>query len=113
MGEYKFDVAFLEPALTFLQDLEQKTKEKVLYNMWKSRSINDPELLKKLRGEIWEFRTFYKRQCIRLFAFWDTTGQEDIMIVTHGMIKKMSRVPGNEIDHAIQLRTRYFNENRI
>jgi hypothetical protein len=60
----KFTVEFLEPAFEFLESLDQKSKEKVLYNIWKSRSVNDSELFKKLDGEIWEFRTLYNKQCI-------------------------------------------------
>lgn len=55
--QYKFNVEFLEPVIEFLGSLDQKSREKVLYNIWKSRSVNDAELFKKLKGEIWEFRT--------------------------------------------------------
>jgi hypothetical protein len=55
--DYKFKVEFLEPVLDFLESLDPKSREKILYNIWKSRSVNDNELFKKLDGEIWEFRT--------------------------------------------------------
>lgn len=54
--DYKFTVKFLEPVLEFLESLDQKTREKVLYNIWKSRSVNSNDLFKKLDGEIWEFK---------------------------------------------------------
>lgn len=50
--DYKFKVEFLEPVITFLESLEPKSREKILYNIWKSRSVNDNELFKKLDGEI-------------------------------------------------------------
>ena len=59
--DYKFRVVFLEEAKQFLDSLDAKSREKVLYNIWKSRSKNDPELFKKLDNEIWEFRTKYEK----------------------------------------------------
>ena len=59
--EYKFKVEFLEPVMEFLESLDQKSREKILYNIWKSRSVNNNELFKKLDGEIWEFRTLYNK----------------------------------------------------
>jgi hypothetical protein len=53
----RFDVEFLEGALQFLNDLGEKEREKIIYNIDKSRFKNDPELFKKLTLYIWEFRT--------------------------------------------------------
>ena len=45
--------------------------------------------LKKLKDEIWEFRTKYNGVQIRLFAFLDKTEKtETLVISTHGIIKK-------------------------
>ena len=108
--DYKFKVEFLEPVLEFLESLDQKTKEKVLYNIWKSRSVNDNELFKKLDGEIWEFRTLFNKQYLRLFAFWDKSDKQDtIVISTHG-IKKTDKTPKVEIERAESLRIKYFKE---
>lgn len=52
--DYKFKVVFLKPVLDFLENLDPKSREKVIYNIWKSRSVNDNEIFKKLDGEIWE-----------------------------------------------------------
>jgi phage-related protein len=90
--------------------LDSKSREKVLFNVWKSRETNDPELFKKLSGEIWEFRTRYKGKQIRLFAFWDKSGDESALVIaTHGLIKKTQKTPKKEIDKAEQLRKDYFN----
>lgn len=111
--DYKFKVEFLEPVLEFLESLDQKTKEKILYNIWKSRSVNDNELFKKLDGEIWEFRTLYNKQYLRLFAFWDKSDKQDtIVISTHGIIKKTDKTPKAEIERAESLRVKYFNEKK-
>src|SRR5436309_3040165 len=109
--DYKFRVEFLEEAKDFLDKLDVKTREKVLYNIWKSRSINDKELFKKLQDEIWEFRTKYSKSYYRLFAFWDKTDKEDTVVIsTHGLIKKTDKIPKSEIEKAVRLREKYFNE---
>lgn len=59
--DYKFKVEFLEPVNEFLESLNEKSKEKILYNIGKSRSVNDNEVFKKLDSEIWEFRTLYNK----------------------------------------------------
>ena len=67
----KYEVRFLKSAKDFLDNLDKKPREKILFNIWKSREINDPRLFKKLTTEIWEFRTTFKSKQYRLFAFWD------------------------------------------
>lgn len=106
----KYEVRFLEFAKEFLESLDYKTREKVLFNIWKSRETNDPELFKKLSGEIWEFRTRYKGKQIRLFAFWDKSGEKTTLVIaTHGIIKKTKKTPKKEIERAEQLRKDYLN----
>ena len=111
MDEYKFRVEFLEEAKEFLDGLDEKTRNKVVYNVWKARSVNDKELFKKLQDEIWEFRTKYNKAYYRLFAFWDKTDKDDTVVIsTHGLIKKTDKIPKSEIDRAEKLREKYFNE---
>lgn len=111
MEDFKFRVEFLEEAKDFLERLDEKTRKKILYNIWKARSSNDKELFKKLQNEIWEFRTIYSRTCYRLFAFWDKSGNSDTVVIsTHGHIKKTDKTPKGEIEHAESLRVMYFNE---
>jgi len=109
--DYKFRVGFLEEAKEFLDSLEEKTRAKIVYNIWKSRSTNDKELFKKLQDEIWEFRTKYNKIYYRLFAFWDKTDKEDTVVIsTHGLIKKTDKIPKSEIEKAERLRKEYLNE---
>ncbi len=106
----KYDVRFLEQAKEFLDNLDEKTREKILFNIWKSREVNDPELFKKLSGEIWEFRTRHKGKQLRLFAFWDKRDDKSTLVIaTHGLVKKTQKTPKKEIDKAEQLRKDYFN----
>jgi phage-related protein len=111
MSDYKFRVRFLEEATNFLDLLDEKAREKILYNIWKARSTNDKELFAKLQDEIWEFRTFYKKTYYRLFAFWDKTDKTDTVVIsTHGLIKKTDKISKSEIDRAEKLRIQYINE---
>ena len=107
-----FETIFLEEADEFLEGLDRKSASKVIYNIDLAEQTNDPQLLKKLQGEIWEFRTRYAGLQIRLLAFWDKTDKKETLVVaTHGFIKKVDKVPTNEIKRAENLRKRYF-ENK-
>ncbi|MDY3318611.1 type II toxin-antitoxin system RelE/ParE family toxin [Riemerella anatipestifer] len=111
MNKYRFRIEFLEEAKVFLDGLDEKTRDKIVYNIWKARSTNDKELFKKLQDEIWEFRTKYNKTYYRLFAFWDKTDKKDTVVIsTHGLIKKTDKIPKNEIKRAEILREKYFNE---
>ena len=105
----KFSVIFLDYAKEFLDKLDKKSREKVLFNIWKSREVNDPELFKKLSGEIWEFRTKYLRKQIRLLAFWDKEDSRDTLVIaTHGFVKKTQKTPKSEIAKAENIRNEYI-----
>ena len=109
--DYKFRVDFLEEVKDFLDGLDEKAREKIIYNIWKARSTNDKELFKKLQDEIWEFRTLYKKTYYRLFAFWDKEDKmETVVISTHGLIKKTDKIPKSEIEKTERLREKHFNE---
>lgn len=104
-----FEIIFLEQAFVFLRELDKKHYEKILYNIRKAQTGNDPELFKKLTDEIWEIRTLYQGFQYRLLAFWDKTDKENTLVIsTHGFIKKSSKVPDTEILKAKQLRVKYF-----
>ena len=111
--EYRFKVKFLEECINFLDHLDEKTRNKIYYNIWKARQINDDELFKKLQDEIWEFRTLYNKTYYRLFAFWDKEDKVDTVVIsTHGFIKKTDKTPKTEIEKAERLRNQYFNEKK-
>ncbi|MEQ8478917.1 MAG: type II toxin-antitoxin system RelE/ParE family toxin [Fulvivirga sp.] len=105
-----FESRFLEEANKFMAGLDAKTVKKILYNIDLAEQTNDPRLFKKLKNEIWEFRTKYSGLQIRLLAFWDKTdNKETLVIATHGFIKKVDKVPGREIDRALNLKDKYFD----
>ncbi|HNR73623.1 MAG TPA: type II toxin-antitoxin system RelE/ParE family toxin [Cyclobacteriaceae bacterium] len=104
-----FDTRFLEEADKFIAALKPKTIKKLLYNIDLAEQTNDPRLFKKLKNDIWEFRTKYEGLQIRLLAFWDkSNNKETLVMATHGFIKKVDKVPENEIERAIRIRERYF-----
>jgi phage-related protein len=104
-----FDTKFMEEANEFIAALDPKTIKKVFYNIDLAEQTNDPKLFKKLQNEIWELRTKFGGLQIRLLAFWDkTNNKETLVIATHGFIKKVDKVPANEIDRAERLRDKYF-----
>lgn len=107
----KFTVQFLEEASEFLDHLNEKAREKIIYNIYKAQATNDKELFKKLIDEIWEFRTLFNKTHYRLFAFWDKTDHSNtIVISTHGLIKKSGKTPLGDLDKAERLRKLYFEQ---
>ena len=109
----KFKIQFLEDASEFLDSLDEKAKDKIIYNIYKSQIIDDKELFKKLISEIWEFRTLFNKTHYRLFAFWDKTDKiETIVISTHGLIKKTDKTPHTDIEKAERLRKIYFEQKK-
>jgi len=105
-----FETRFLEEANKFISRLDAKTVKKIFYNIDLAEQTNDPKLLKKLQNDIWEFRTKYAGNQIRLLAFWDKTDSKSTLVfATHGFIKKVDKVSKNEIDGAIRIKKEYFD----
>jgi len=105
-----FETKFLDEADEFIAKLDQKTARKIIYNIDLAEQTNDPKLFKKLKNDIWEFRTKYAGLQIRLLAFWDKSdNKETLVIATHGFVKKVDKVPSNEIERAERIRDKYFN----
>jgi phage-related protein len=105
----KFDIIFLTEAREFLLELDEKSRDKIIFNIDKSKVKNDNELFKKLKGEIWEFRTLYNKTYFRIFAFWDKTEKtKTLVLATHGIIKKTGKTPEKEIEKAESIRLKYF-----
>ena len=104
-----FQTRFLGEAEKFIANLDRKAARKVFYNIDLAEQSSDPKLLKKLQKDIWEFRTNFGGQQIRLLAFWDKDNEnETLVFATHGFIKKVDKVPANEIERANNIRKKYF-----
>lgn len=110
----KFKVEFLPGAVEFMDGLDQKSQQKIYYNIRKAQFTNDLELFKKLNDNIWEFRTFHNKTHFRIFAFWDKSqGQQTLVLATHGLIKKTERTPKNDLIKAERIRVIYFTQKMI
>lgn len=111
--ESKFRVEFLEEVSEFLENLDEKAREKILYNVWKASLLNDRELFKKIHNEIWEFRTMFKKTYYRLFAFWDKSDKTDTLVIsTHGIIKQTDKISKIDIEKAEKIKNQYFKEKQ-
>ena len=107
-----FDIELLPEAVDFLENLDDKTREKIYYNIKKAQLVNDNELFKKLSDFIWEFRTLYNSKAYRLFSFWDKSeGKDTLVVATHGILKKTQKTPPKEIKKAEEIRKQYL-ENK-
>lgn len=108
-----FETRFMEDVDEFISQLDKKAIRKILYNIDLAEQTNDPRLFKKLQKEIWEFRTNYAGAQIRLLAFWDKMdNQTTLVVATYGFVKKVDKVPANEIERAVRLREVYFNDKQ-
>jgi phage-related protein len=108
-----FETTFLEEVDQFISQLDPKTIKKIFYNIDLAEQTNDAKLFKKLQNDIWEFRTKFAGLQIRLLAFWDKKdNKETLVIATHGFVKKVNKVPANEINRAVRLRDKYFNNKQ-
>lgn len=104
----RFEVKYLPEAIEFLQTIEKKAAEKLIFNISKAHEINDSRIFKKLaNSNIWEFRAEYFSNEYRLFAFWEQQ-KNTFVICTHGISKKTQKTPRKEIDKAEQIRKKYL-----
>lgn len=105
----RFNVVYMDEAIKFLESLDMKVRNKIVYNIEKAMLIIDKELFKKLgNSDIWEFRTLYGGISYRLLAFWDTN-KDTLVVATNGFVKKTSKTPLKEIAKAEELRRKYIN----
>jgi phage-related protein len=108
-----FQTRFLEQANEFIAGLDPKAARKLFYNIDLAEQTNDPRLFKKLENDIWELRVRYGSIQIRLLAFWDKSDNKSTLVIaTHGFIKKVDKVPENEIERAKNLRNKYFESKK-
>lgn len=105
----KFEIEFLPEAVAFLDNIDEKARTKIYYNLKKSQLVNDNQLFKKLNNIIQEFRTLYNGNAYRLFSFWDKIdGNYTLVVATHGILKKTQKTPLKEIKKAEDIRKKYI-----
>jgi hypothetical protein len=57
----RFKVELLDEALEFVENLDEKTREKVIYNIYKARIIQDPNCLKNYLERFGNSELYSKR----------------------------------------------------
>lgn len=103
---------YLKEAVEFLESLDGKAREKIVFNISKAMHVVDKDLFKKMGdSDIWESRTLYRGIAYRLLAFWDTES-ETLVVVAHGFVKKTQKTPKRERERADGIRKRYFDFKR-
>lgn len=92
---------------SFLDGLQAKLREKVVADIMFLEEYGYQAQRPKaalLRDKIYELRTSLGHLEVRLLYFFD----KEIIILTHGFLKKSDAVPPNEITKALNIRTDYF-----
>lgn len=102
-------MVFLDEAIDFVSELDHKIRIKIYFNLDKVKLGLDPKLLKKVSGEIWEFRLKYAKEQFRILTFWDKSEKSNTLLVcTHGFVKKTKKLSKKEIQKAEDIRKKYW-----
>src|SRR5690625_1504934 len=110
----QFEIIFLAEAREFLLKIDEKSRNKIIFNIDKSKILKDKNLFKKLEGEIWEFRTLFNKTQYRIFAFWDKQDHRKILVLaTHGIIKKSDKIRKKEIRKAKKIKKKKYKRKKI
>jgi phage-related protein len=113
--EKPIEVILLKQAEEFTNAIENSPKKKLFQAMRKTKERIFGQWFIKLKSSegIFEFRVDDSGKFYRLFAFWDTEGEKETLVVaTHGLIKKTNKTPPAEIRKAEQIKLEYFEEKR-
>ncbi len=113
--EKPIEVIFMKQAEEFTNSLEEEPNKKLFQAIRKTKERLFGQWFTKLKGSdgIFEFRVDDGGKFYRLFAFWDTEGEEETLVVaTHGLTKKTNKTPPAEIRKAEQQKRDYFEEKK-
>ena len=110
--EKPIDVLLMPEAEKFINSLDDEARKKVFFNIRKTLQGLKGEWFEKMKGtdHLYEFRTLYNRQYIRLFAFWDTRNEKKSLIIcSNGLLKKTAKTPDTVIEKAERARKMYLS----
>jgi phage-related protein len=105
------EIILLPEADKFVESIEISARKKIFYAIRKTKMRIYGDWFEKLKNskDIFEFRIKDRNKFFRLFAFWDSTGDKETLIVcTHGLIKKTNKTPKQDIEKAEIIKERYF-----
>ena len=101
------------PVEEFLNSLDFSVVQKIL---WTLKIIKDTDIVpriyfKKLPDteDIWEVRAKFASNIYRIFSFWDSG---NLIMLTHGIVKKSQKTPAKEIKIAEQYKRDYFRRKK-
>ena len=97
------------PAREFLDSLPGKAAQKVVWVLilLEELDVLPANYFKKLHGsdEIWECRVQFGSAAYRIFCFF---AGRSVVVLTHGMTKKVQKTPRREIERAEDFRKDYL-----
>ena len=105
------EIILLPEAEDFVDKIEISARKKLFYAIRKTKMRIYGDWFEKLKSskDIFEFRVKDSNKFFRLFAFWDSTGDMETLIVcTHGLIKKTNKTPKKDIDKAEMIKEKYL-----
>lgn len=105
--EPRFEIRLLPEADEFLQGLSEEERNHIYLKLCTAQQVNDPKKFSKLRGNIWEFRFYFKKNAYRLYSFWCNV-ERRLVIVSHGIIKKSQKASNADIERAEKIRSDYY-----
>jgi phage-related protein len=106
------EIELTEEADDFFIQLPSSVRKKFAKAFEKTEAGFQGDWFKKLSSteELWEFSADGPNHTYRLFAFWDSRGDtETLIICTHGLDKKTQKTPKAEIAKAERIRREYFS----
>ena len=104
------EIILLPEAEKFVDKIEISARKKMFYAIRKTKTRIYGDWFEKLKSskDIFEFRV-KDSKFFRLFAFWDSTGDtETLIICTYGLIKKTNKTPKKDIEKAEMIKEKYF-----
>jgi phage-related protein len=103
-------VRFLKEAETYFLAQNEKVQKKFLLGFEKTETGKKGNWFEKLKSSdgIYEFRQSDHQKFYRIFAFWDSSKKETLIVATHGIDKKSNRTPPKEIKKAEEIKKKYF-----
>ena len=101
------------PVEEYFEGLEINVVKKIA---WTLKIIEETDFVpktyfKKLEATngIWEVRVKLGTNIYRLFSFWD---KNNLVVLTHGIIKKNQKTPAKEIKQAEEYKKDYFRRKK-
>ena len=104
-------IRLLKEAENYILEQPEKIQKKFFLAFDKTEAGIRGSWFEKMKGTkgIFEFRQSDHQKFYRVFAFWDSTDQNILIIGTHGFDKKSNKTPAKEIKKAEQIKKKYFD----